>query len=93
MDLTKLIEQAPYLAAIVLIVYAFLQAQAKRDDAFLKAQSERDALFLSHMKETNTVVTNLVNEVQANTETLIAHDVITRQTAKVLERQRKTKVA
>ncbi len=89
----ELIKQAPYIAAIVLIVYAFLQAQAKRDDAFLKAQSERDALFLSHMKENSAVVSNLAAEVQQNTETLIAHDVLTRQTARLAERQKKQKVA
>ena len=75
MDITELTRQAPYLAAIVIIVYAFLQAQAKRDENFLKAQSERDALFMKSIAEANAVMKTLADEVQRNSELVIKHDV------------------
>lgn len=89
MDITTLIEQAPYLAAIVIIVWAFLQAQAKRDEVFLKAQSDRDILFLNSIKESNAVIQTLASEVKTNSEEIIAHDTAMRETAKNLLRAKK----
>lgn len=90
MDIAELAKQAPYLAAIVIIVWAFLNAQAKRDEIFLKAQADRDILFLNAIKESNSVVSKLADEVKTNSEEIIAHDTAMRETAKALLRTKKT---
>lgn len=74
MSIDELIVQAPYLAAIIIIVWAFLRAQEKRDEMFLKAQSDRDTLFMKQIQVNTDVISNLANDVQKNTEILIAHD-------------------
>ncbi len=91
MEISELTKQAPYIAAIVIIVWAFLRAQEKRDEMFLKAQSERDALFLKSIHNVVEVTASLTNDVQKNTEILIAHDSTMQAKMKSLERARKAK--
>lgn len=74
MSIDELIKQAPYLAAIVIIVWAFLRAQEKRDEMFLKAQADRDVLFMKQLQNNTDVVSGIATDVQKNTEILITHD-------------------
>lgn len=96
----KLIEQIPAIVAIIIVVFAFLQAQAKRDDVFLQAQAKReeaaaqaqvarDRMFLDAIHENGAVVTALTREVGENTKILIEHDSTMRVTAKALENGQK----
>lgn len=100
----ELIKQAPYLGAIVIIVFAFLRAQAQRDTAFLqaqqltheshlKAQAERDRIFLDAIKENNIIVSELTKEIGENTKVLVAHDSSMRVTAENLIRTARRKAA
>lgn len=88
-DIQELAKQAPYLFAIITIVWAFLNAQAKRDDIFLKAQEARDKLFLSAISENNQVVAGLSKEVERGTEILIMHDTKMTEVARGLEGQKR----
>jgi hypothetical protein len=87
----ELAKQAPYLFAIVVIVYAFLKAQALRDEMFLKAQSERDALFLKSIQGYADITAGIARDVQQNTQILISHDAAVRAGIRSLERAKKEK--
>lgn len=88
-DIQELAKQAPYLAAIIIIVWAFLNAQAKRDDIFLKAQEARDKLFLAAIAENNVVISELSREVERGTNILITHDTRMTEVARGLEKGQK----
>jgi len=87
----KLIENSPALAAIVLIVWAFLQAQAKRDVSFLDAMKARDEVFANVLKENNIVIANISKEVQVSSELLSAHNAEMRVTAAGILRAQKSR--
>ena len=70
----KLIELTPSIAAIILIVFAFLKAQEKRDETFLKAQLDRDSLFIANLTQLTEVITNLSSNVGGMEKTLSIHD-------------------
>lgn len=73
MDFTELSKQSPYLAAVIVIVWMFIQAQKSRDQFWVDAQKERDKLFMDTIKENNTVISSIAGEVQKNTEAIISH--------------------
>src|SRR5690606_1119709 len=97
-----LVKQAPYIAAIVIVVYAFLNAQSKRDSAFLQAQmdrdkiylqaqADRDKIFLDAIQANGEIIKSLSKEVNENTQVLTAHDSSMRVIAGNIEKSTKRK--
>lgn len=70
----KLIEQAPYIAALVIIVIIFVKEQKESRQDYLQAQAERDKIFLSSIASNNTIISNLTEKIAENTEVLVRHD-------------------
>lgn len=70
----KLIEQAPYIVALIILVYMFLLAMRDRDRTYLDAQKQRDELFVGSQIQTNKVIEALTNEVREISQQSIQHD-------------------
>jgi len=70
----KFIEQAPYIAALIALVYMFLIAMRDRDHAYLDAQKQRDELFVGSQIQTNKVIEALTNEIREISQQSIQHD-------------------
>lgn len=70
----RLTEQAPYIVALLILVYLFLLAMKDRDRAYLDAQKQRDELFVSSQIQTNKVIEALTNEIREISQQSIQHD-------------------
>lgn len=70
----KLIEQAPYIVALIILVYMFLLAMRDRDRTYLDAQKQRDELFVGSQIQTNKVIEALTNEIREISQQSIQHD-------------------
>lgn len=87
----KLVEQAPYITALVIIVYIFVKEMKESRQDYLKAQSERDRMFLGGVESSNKVIADLTGEISRNTEIIIKHDSEMKVTALNLEKIAKRK--
>jgi hypothetical protein len=87
----ELIKQAPYIAALVIIVYIFVKEMKESRQDYLQAQAERDKVFISGIEPNNKVIAELAEEVARNTATLIRHDSEMKITSINLEKSLKRK--
>lgn len=85
----KLVEQAPYIAALVILVSMFLYSMRERDKIYLDAQKQRDELFVGSQNQTNKIIEALTNEIREISQQSIQHDAkITAELGKI-SRKRK----
>lgn len=76
--MTELIRQAPGLAAMIIIVVAFLRAQERQSAVFLATQDARDKAYLM-------AISDLSKQIGDNTQIVTAHDASMKVTARALE--------